>query len=482
MPLTATPAQETAAPTRRPHHGALSTCTLRHASDDGLVALTRAGSERAFAEIMRRYQRPLQFYCMHLVGAPRAEDAVQQAFMQAFVSLRDGARREIALRPWLYRIARNCAIDMLRKQPFDHDELDPDFDGVPQTPGVFEQKEELARIVAAIQALPEGQRRALTLRELEGRSYGEISAELGHTDSGVRQLIFRARTALRNLGALIMPFGSLRWRLAETSSAATVGDPHQVAVAATMSSAGGGSAFQAAASAVAATVTLLATGAPAERHGLHAASGSHTTGAVVRQLATAPAPVTGAIGPVVTPAGQKKRGRHELHVGGPAPVPSGDLVATPAVTPAALATPAAPPAASLPVDPPSVLTLTDAPVAQGPVTSGALGGSGVSATSTVATDLSLTVASTAGNGGGSTPASKPQAVVSVKPAVAPVTAGPVSKPAVPAPVKPAAPKAAAPKAPVTTKAPTLPAKPATPKKPAALKAQPAPLVPAKPAA
>jgi RNA polymerase sigma factor (sigma-70 family) len=490
MPLTATPPQETAAPTRRPHHGTLSTCTLRHASDDGLVALTRAGSERAFAEIMRRYQRPLQFYCMHLVGAPRAEDAVQQAFMQAFVSLRDGARREIALRPWLYRIARNCAIDMLRKQPFDHDELDPEFDGVPQTPGVFEQKEELARVVAAIQALPEGQRRALTLRELEGRSYGEISAELGHTDSGVRQLIFRARTALRNLGAMLMPFGSLRWRLAESSSSSAVADPHQVAVAATVSSTGGGSALQAAASAVAATVTLLATGAPHERHGVHAAT-SRTTRAIVQPLATGPAILTSTVIPVTARAGERKRGRHQLDVGGPAPAPSSDLVAAP-VALAAPVTPAVPPVASLPVDPPSVLTLTDLPGIQGPVSAGALGGSGVSATSPVAADASLAVASTTASSG-ATLASKPPAVVPVKPVLTPVAANPV----VPAPVKPSAPKvvtpkvdgtkavlpkATSPKAPVSPKAPSVPVKPATPKKPAVSKTPPAPLLPPKPAA
>jgi RNA polymerase sigma factor (sigma-70 family) len=484
MPLTATPPQETAAPTRRPHHGTLSTCTLRHASDDGLVALTRAGSERAFAEIMRRYQRPLQFYCLHLVGAPRAEDAVQQAFMQAFVSLRDGARREIALRPWLYRIARNCAIDMLRKQPFDHDELDPDLDGVPQTPGVFEQKEELARIVAAIQALPEGQRRALTLRELEGRSYGEISAELGHTDSGVRQLIFRARTALRNLGALIMPVGSLRWRLAESSSSSAVADPHQVAVAATVSSTGGGSALQAAASAVAATVTLLATGAPHERHGMHAATGSSSTGAIVRQLASSPAPLTGT--PVLVPAraGERKRSRHDFDVGGPAPAPSSDLVAAP-VAPAASVTPAAPPVASLPVDPPSVLTLTDAPAAQGPVTAGALGGSGVSPASPVAAESTLTLASTTASSN-STLTPKPPAVVSPKLVTAVIT-DPSSKVVVPAPVKPAAPKAAAPKATapkaqVAPKTPAAPAKPATLKKPVLPKAQPAPILQSTPAA
>src|SRR3954469_4577510 len=267
MSLTATPPQETAAPSRRPHLGTLSTCTLRHASDDRLVALTRGGSERAFAEVMRRYERPLHYYCLQMVGAARAEDAVQQTFMQAFVALRDGEQREIALRPWLYRIARNCAIDLLRKQ-HEHDELDPDFDGMAQPPGVLEQKEELARVVAAIQALPEGQRRALTLRELEGRSYGEISAELGHTDSGVRQLIFRARTALRSLGAVVLPLGSMRWRMFGAPSTAAL-DPHGVAVAAGSST--GGGALQAAGTVVAATLTLLGT-APAPEHHAHASA------------------------------------------------------------------------------------------------------------------------------------------------------------------------------------------------------------------
>ena len=268
MSLTASPRPETAAPARRLHESALSKSSLRHASDDRLVALTRGGSERAFAEIMRRYQRPLQFYCLHMVGAPRAEDAVQQAFMQAFVALRDGERREIALRPWLYRIARNCAIDILRKQPFEHDELDPEFDGTAQPPGLVEQKEELARIVAAIQALPERQRRALTLRELEGRSYGEISAELGHTDSGVRQLIFRARTALRNLGAFILPLGSVRWRLLGSPSAGA----DQIAAAATTSS-GGSHVVQAAASVFVATLALVGAGSSGgARHGARSAA------------------------------------------------------------------------------------------------------------------------------------------------------------------------------------------------------------------
>jgi RNA polymerase sigma-70 factor (ECF subfamily) len=160
MSRTAIPSEESVAPARRPHLGALSSCALRHESDDRLVSLTRAGSERAFAEIMRRYQRPLYLFCLPFLGAGRSEDAVQQAFLQAFVALRDGAHREIALRPWLYRIARNCSIDLLRKQGSDHDELDPEYDGRSGAEGRVEQKEELARIVTAILALPERQRRA----------------------------------------------------------------------------------------------------------------------------------------------------------------------------------------------------------------------------------------------------------------------------------------------------------------------------------
>ena len=189
------------------HAGTLSCDSLLHESDERLVALTRAGSERAFAEITRRYQRALRVYCSRLVGPERAQDAVQQALLQAFLSLRDRAPREIALRPWLYRIAHNCAIDQIRMGSWEHEQLDLESDGVPQPPALLEQKEELRSLIAGMRRLPDAQRQALTLRELEGYSYEEISARLGHTGSGVRQLIFRARTALRKGAMALLPFG-----------------------------------------------------------------------------------------------------------------------------------------------------------------------------------------------------------------------------------------------------------------------------------
>ena len=196
------------AESRRPHAGKLSQATLLHQSDERLVALARSGSERAWTEITRRYGRQLRVYCTRFVGTSRAEDAVQQTFLQAFLALRDGSPREIVLRAWLYRIAHNCSIDLLRKGSTDYEELDLEYDGVAQPPTLFEQREEVRRIVARMRDLPEAQRQALALRELEGRSYEEISEQLGHSGSGVRQLIFRARTALRNSAAGFLPFGS----------------------------------------------------------------------------------------------------------------------------------------------------------------------------------------------------------------------------------------------------------------------------------
>jgi RNA polymerase sigma factor (sigma-70 family) len=271
------------------HATTLSPHSLQHESDERLVALTRAGSERAFAEITRRYQRPLRAYCSRLVGSERAQDAVQQALLQAFLSLRDRAPREIALRPWLYRIAHNCAVDLLRMGSWEYEQLDLESDGVPQPPALFEQKEELRGLVAGMRQLPEAQRQALTLRELEGCSYEEISARLGHTGSGVRQLIFRARSALRKgASAALIPFGLLRERLVGMSSA--VETHHVTAAAAVPAHPGGAETVGAAALAVLALLGGVA-------HGVRSGQGDQRRAlppvpAQVRSIAPRPSPAT----------------------------------------------------------------------------------------------------------------------------------------------------------------------------------------------
>ena len=456
MSRTAIPSEESVAPARRPHLGTLSSSALRHAGDDRLVSLTRAGSERAFAEIMRRYQRALYLFCLQYLGAGRAEDAVQQTFMQAFVALRDGARREIALRPWLYRIARNCSIDLLRKQGSDHDELDPEFDGMSHADGQLEQKEELARVVRAILALPEGQRRALTLRELEGRSYGEISAELGHTDSGVRQLIFRARTTLRNMGAILFPVGTLRWRLLGQASPG-VGDPHQVAAAATVPAPGGTGALDALGAIVAATVTLAAGGGTVGHHHRASAQGEAAAPAIAAPFATPSAAMSTTLGAPGTSA-KHVRVRTRRATSLTAPVSSPDTVTTPALLPVPAAPAAPAPIVPPPAAGPALPAQTAPPVA-------APADSGVAATTTL-TQTPGTVSANALTGGRSSAGPFPAGATGAQGPVATTPAGqkpsgPGSAPATGKPVAaPKAPKVAAPKQPA---APKLPAQPKTAK-------------------
>ena len=169
---------------------------LRAQSDERLVDLVRAGNDAAFEAIVSRYRRPLLRYCSGFMSEARAEDAVQTALVSAFDSLRSSSG-EMKLRPWLYRIAHNTALNALRDRSLAHEELPEQLDGVERPDQAFEKSERLRDVLAAVSALPEHQRDAIVLRELEGRSYDEIAAELGVSGGSVRQLLNRGRNTLR---------------------------------------------------------------------------------------------------------------------------------------------------------------------------------------------------------------------------------------------------------------------------------------------
>jgi len=189
-------------------------------SDDRLVDLVRAGSEPAFEAIVERYRRALMRYVSRLLPPERAEDVVQQAFVNAYEAMhRNGA--ELNLRPWLYRIAHNTALNALRDRGLRHDQLDERIDGVERPDQALERAQGLRDVLVAVQALPDRQRDAIVLRELEGRSYEEIARALGVTDGAVRQLLNRARNSLRAAAAAITPMPLLT-RLASADSAEPV--------------------------------------------------------------------------------------------------------------------------------------------------------------------------------------------------------------------------------------------------------------------
>jgi RNA polymerase sigma factor (sigma-70 family) len=173
-------------------------------SDERLVDLVRAGSDPAFEAIVERYRRALMRYVSRLLPPERAEDVVQQAFVKAYEAMRRDAA-ELNLKPWLYRIAHNGALNALRDRALGHAELDERIDGVERPDQALERTLGLRELVVAVQALPERQRSAILLRELEGRSYEEIALALGVTDGAVRQLLNRARNSLRAAAAAVVP-------------------------------------------------------------------------------------------------------------------------------------------------------------------------------------------------------------------------------------------------------------------------------------
>ena len=180
----------------RPIPLTLPTPLLRLRSDEQLLGLFRAGREEAFRALHDRYHERLLAYVRHMVrGHADAEDIVQDVFERAYGALRTG-EREIAVRPWLYRVAHNRCIDYVRRAPatpLQPDELLPGgIDPVVEA----ERREDLRRLVADLHALPAPQRSALIIRELEGLSYAELSTALGVTVPAVKSLLVRARGGL----------------------------------------------------------------------------------------------------------------------------------------------------------------------------------------------------------------------------------------------------------------------------------------------
>ncbi len=150
---------------------------LRAQPDRRLVKLVREGYEAAFEEIVRRYRRPLDRFAAAIVGG-RSEDVTQDAFSKALLALR-GTTTEIELKPWLYRIVRNTALNELRDRPPAAEELGEAIPGGRSAAAEAERREEIGELMERLRALPEPQRAAIVMRELEGLSHEEIAAALG---------------------------------------------------------------------------------------------------------------------------------------------------------------------------------------------------------------------------------------------------------------------------------------------------------------
>ena len=171
----------------------------RWLSDERLTRRACGGDERAFAAIFRRYHQPLYRFCLAIVGNPEdAQDALQNTMVKVMRAL-PGEERQIDLKPWLYRIAHNEAIDLLRRRretrQLDAEQPAPGY-GLAEDAAT---RERLRRLLTDLRELPERQREVLVMRELSGFRFEEIGAALGTTDAVARQTLYEARQSLRQM-------------------------------------------------------------------------------------------------------------------------------------------------------------------------------------------------------------------------------------------------------------------------------------------
>jgi RNA polymerase sigma factor (sigma-70 family) len=171
---------------------------LRLQSDEKLVALIRRGNHGAFEALVDRYNSRLLAFCRHMLASTEdAEDVLQEVFTAAFNAI-CADDRPINARPWLYRIARNRCLNHLRRpQHAGQDSMDVfERDGGATTADTVHTREEFRQIVADVQELPETQRTALLLREIDALSYEQIAEAMDTTVPSVKSLLVRARVSL----------------------------------------------------------------------------------------------------------------------------------------------------------------------------------------------------------------------------------------------------------------------------------------------
>lgn len=193
-------------------------------SDARLVAFARAGHERAFEALVRRYRGPLLGYCRRLLlSEERAEDALQQALMQAWLALRADTEVE-NVKGWLYRIVHNSALNALRVSGYDYCTLNESLSGADAPQEDLDRRIAVREALAGLAALPEMQREALLRTAVEGSTHRQAAHELGLSETAVRGLVYRARAALRATAGVIVPPPVVSWALESGGGGAPVGE------------------------------------------------------------------------------------------------------------------------------------------------------------------------------------------------------------------------------------------------------------------
>ena len=172
----------------------------RTRADEADVARARAGDTAAFAALVRRHQdRVFGFILRMLDARDEAMELSQDVFVKAWQAL-PGWRPEAAFSTWLLQIARNAALDQLRRrQVVRFAPLEEGLEVADEAPGPearYATRERQAQLERALRRLAAEHREILLLREVEGLAYGELASVLGIAEGTVKSRLARARSTL----------------------------------------------------------------------------------------------------------------------------------------------------------------------------------------------------------------------------------------------------------------------------------------------
>jgi RNA polymerase sigma factor (sigma-70 family) len=171
---------------------------LRTLSDERLAELASAGHTDAFGTLYERYREALSRYCRSIVRDPEdARDALQNTMLSVLRALQ-GRGPSGMVRPWMYRIAHNESVTILRRR-HPHEELSAETPDRADTERDSLARYRLDALLVDLRALPERQRGALVMRELGGLEYSEIGDALDMSAVSARKHVFEARVALHDI-------------------------------------------------------------------------------------------------------------------------------------------------------------------------------------------------------------------------------------------------------------------------------------------
>lgn len=175
--------------------------------DELLLRRAQRGDPEAFGQLMEPMEQLVWRVCWHYTGDREASsDCAQDAMIRIWRGL-ESYRGDCAFESWVYRIAANCSMDWLRKKKRDRSvSMEPmkeqGFDPADTSPGTEDQviaKDERRRLREAIALLPEDQREALVLTQLERVPYEEAARMLDTTEGTVKSRVNRAKAKLREI-------------------------------------------------------------------------------------------------------------------------------------------------------------------------------------------------------------------------------------------------------------------------------------------